>query len=72
MTRLVLYLTKSIDENAAIYFEKAKKIKKKITGAEKALAENLKKLQELELKKGKIIIEQSKKRKIKRKKKGVV
>ncbi len=69
MTRLVLYLTKSIDENAAIYFEKAKKIKKKITGAEKALAENLKKLQELELKKGKIIIEQSKKEKLKERKK---
>ena len=30
MTRLVLDLTKSIDQNAAVYFEKAKKTKKKL------------------------------------------
>ena len=48
MTKLLLDLTKSIDENAAAYFERAKKIKRKIEGAEKALKENLRKLQELE------------------------
>ncbi len=68
MARLVLDLTKSIDENAAIYFEKAKKIKKKIAGAEKALNENLKKLQELEFKKEKIILEKTKEEKFKERK----
>ena len=60
MTRLALDLTKSIDENAAVYFEKAKKIKKKIEGAEKALNESLKKMQYLEIKKEKISLEKSK------------
>ena len=60
MVNISLDLTKSIDENAAVCFEKAKKIKKKIEGAENALAENLKKLHELELKKEKIILKESK------------
>ena len=60
MARLALDLTKSIDENAAVYFEKAKKAKKKIEGAEKALNESLRKLHEFELKKEKIILEKSK------------
>ncbi|MDP3765627.1 MAG: NFACT RNA binding domain-containing protein [Nanoarchaeota archaeon] len=60
MARLILDLTKNIDENAAVYFEKAKKIKKKIEGAEKALNESFKRLKELELKKGKIMLEKSK------------
>ena len=68
MTKLILDLTKSIDQNAAVYFEKAKKIKKKITGAEKALEENLKKLQDLEIKKEKIILEISKQKKLKERK----
>lgn len=53
MARLVLDLKKSIEENASDYFEKAKKIKKKLQGAEKALEQNLKKLKELESKKEK-------------------
>jgi len=65
MARLVLDLTKSIDGNAAVYFEKAKKAKKKTEGAEKALNESLKKLHELELKKGKITLEKSKQEKLK-------
>lgn len=69
MTKLVLDLTKSIDENAAVYFEKAKKIKKKIEGAEKALNENLKRLKELETKREKIFLEKSKQDKIKERKK---
>ena len=55
MTKLVLDLTKSIDENATVYFEKAKKIKRKIEGAEKALESNLKKLKELEAKRDKFL-----------------
>ena len=60
MTKLVLDLTKSIDQNAAAYFEKAKKTKKKIEGAESALSQSLKKLKELEARKEKIILEKSK------------
>ena len=60
MTKLILDLTKSIDENAAVYFEKAKKAKKKIEGAEKALDENIKKLADLEKKREKISMEKSK------------
>lgn len=67
MTRLVLDLTKSIDENAASYFERAKKAKRKIDGAEKALEDNLKKLEEIEAKHSKFI-EKSKKEKSDRKK----
>jgi len=68
MTRLALDLTKNIDENAAVYFEKAKKIKRKIEGAEKALKENLKKLQDLEGKREKIVLEKSKQEKLKERK----
>ncbi|MBI2647581.1 DUF814 domain-containing protein [Candidatus Woesearchaeota archaeon] len=60
MIRLVLDLTKSIDENAAVYFEKAKKIKKKIEGAEKSLLENLKKLDEFNLRREKEILKKPK------------
>ena len=67
MTRLTLDLMKSIDENAAVYFERAKKVKKKIEGAEKALEINLKKLKELEAKRDKFL-EKSKKEKSDRKK----
>ena len=68
MTKLALDLTKSIDENAAVYFERAKKIKRKIEGAEKALNENLKKLQELEVKREKIFLEKSKQEKFRERK----
>ena len=68
MVNLVLDLKKSIDENAAVYFERAKKIKKKIEGAGKALSDNLKKLKELELKKEKIDSEKSKTRESKERK----
>ena len=68
MTKLTLDLTKSIDENAAMYFERAKKIKKKIKGAESALKDNLKKLEELEAKKEKLQLEKSKQEKLKERK----
>src|SRR3989344_8216991 len=68
MTRLTLDLTKSIEDNAASYFEKAKKIKKKIEGAEAALNENLKKLMELEMKKEKELIKKAGQEKLKQRK----
>ena len=68
MTKLTLDLTKGIEENAAVYFEKAKKIKKKIEGAEAALNENLKKLRELEIKKEKELIKKAGQEKLKQRK----
>jgi|TARA_B100001971_G_scaffold165915_1_gene156658 predicted ribosome quality control (RQC) complex YloA/Tae2 family protein len=69
MARLVLDLKKSIEENASDYFEKAKKIKKKIKGAEEALQKSLKKLKELEAKKEKLSAEEEQKSKAKERKK---
>ena len=66
--RLVLDLIKNIDENAAAYFEKAKKVKKKIEGAEEALNQSLKRLRELELKEEKAILEKSSAAKLKERK----
>src|SRR3989344_952434 len=69
MTKLALDLAKNIDENASAYFEKAKKIKKKTEGAEAALNDSIKKLQELELKKEKITRKESKEREFRSRKK---
>ena len=68
MAKITLDLTKSIEENAASYFEKAKKAKKKIEGAQIALNENLKKLRELELRKEKEEIKKSEQSKLKQRK----
>ncbi len=56
MTKLTIDITKSIEENASLYYEKAKKMKKKAEGAKKALEENLRKVKKLE--KEKKIIEE--------------
>lgn len=52
--KIELDLKKSVEENAAFYYEKAKKLKKKISGAESSYKETLKKIdllkQERELK----------------------
>ena len=53
MTRLTLDINKSIEQNASIYYEKAKKAKKKIEGAKEALVETLRKLKKLEKQKSK-------------------
>ena len=53
MARLVLDLKKTVEENASDYFEKAKKIKKKIAGAEEAIKKSVKKLKDIEAKKEK-------------------
>jgi len=68
MTRLVLDLKKSIEENASDYFEKAKKIKKKIKGAEEALQQNIKKLKDLEAEKEKLVAEEKENKVAERKK----
>ena len=48
MIKILLDINKSIEQNASIYYEKAKKAKKKIEGAKEALAESYKKLKKLE------------------------
>ena len=48
MSTLELDLNKSIEENASIYYDKAKKVKKKIAGAKEALEGNLAKLKKAE------------------------
>lgn len=45
MTKIKLYIEKSIEQNAEIYFEKAKKLKKKIEGARLALLESQNKVE---------------------------
>ena len=48
MTKITIDLNKSIEENASIYFDKAKKQKRKLEGAKVALETSLKKLRKLE------------------------
>jgi predicted ribosome quality control (RQC) complex YloA/Tae2 family protein len=68
MARLILDLKKSIEENASNYFEKAKKIKKKIKGAEEALQQSIKKLKDLERKKEKLEAEEKENKVVERNK----
>ncbi len=56
MVRIELDIKKSVEENAAAYFEKAKKAKKKIEGAKKALEKAREKLKVLEEKRDTEII----------------
>src|SRR3989338_1378632 len=69
MAKLTLDLTKSVEENASDYFEKAKKIKKKIKGAEDALKQHIRKLNELEAKQEKSDAEEAKKSEVQQRKK---
>jgi predicted ribosome quality control (RQC) complex YloA/Tae2 family protein len=48
MAEITLYINKSAGENASIYYDESKKIKKKIEGAKKALVESRRKLEQLE------------------------
>jgi len=68
MARIVFDLTKTVEQNAAAYFEKAKKAKKKIEGAEKALQQSLRELKELEAKQEKELKKLEEKKKIPAKK----
>ena len=54
MMKLKLYIDKNVDQNAALYFEKAKKAKKKLKGALEALEQTKKKLGKLELEQPKV------------------
>lgn len=67
MVRVKLDVRKTIEQNAAIYYEKAKKSKRKIAGAQKALAEARQKLIKVEKEKqkelDKIEIEEKEKQK---------
>ena len=54
-------LNKSVDENAGIYFDLAKKAKKKLEGAKKALADSNKKLEQLKKQEEKFWKEEEKK-----------
>ncbi len=69
MVKILLDLNKSIEENASDYFEKAKKIKKKILGAEEALKISQKKLKDLEKKKEKKEHKEQKEAELKERKK---
>jgi predicted ribosome quality control (RQC) complex YloA/Tae2 family protein len=53
MLRITLDINKSIEQNASLYYDKAKKIKKKIEGAKEALEETKKKIKKLEKEKAK-------------------
>ncbi|MBD3204384.1 DUF814 domain-containing protein [Candidatus Woesearchaeota archaeon] len=46
--RIILDLEKSVEQNAAVYFEKSKKYKKKLEGAKEALKHTTKKLKKAE------------------------
>jgi len=48
MAKLRLYVTKSLEENAGIYYDKAKKWRNKLAGARKALDTSREKLKEIE------------------------
>jgi len=48
MPRIILDIRKTIDENAAMYFEKAKKAKRKIEGAKSAIQKTKKQLEKIE------------------------
>ena len=67
--KIKLFLDKSIEENAALYFEKAKKLKRKVEGARISLHKHYLKLTDLEKKQEKKKKkEQEKEEKVKRKK----
>jgi len=53
MTKITLNINKTLEQNAAVYYDKAKKIKKKIEGAKEALEITKAKLKKLEKEKQK-------------------
>ena len=55
MLKIKLDITKSLEQNAGMYFEKAKKAKKKLEGAEEALNNSLNKLEKVKLEQSKEI-----------------
>lgn len=69
MAKLVLDLKKSVGENASVYFDKAKKAKKKLEGAQQSLKKSLKRLRELEKKREKHQEEEREEERLKERKK---
>jgi len=67
--KIVLDIKKSIDQNASVYFEKAKKAKKKLKGAVEALEKTKKQLKKLEKLVAAETKAESKKAKVKERKK---
>ena len=65
MTSIKLDVTKSLEKNAEVYFEKSKKAKNKLEGAREALERSLKKLEKAKKEK---TIEEEKAKKVVRKK----
>ena len=57
MPEIEIFFEKSIEQNAALYYEKAKRAKRKLEGATKALQETKKKLEKLEKEKEHILKE---------------
>lgn len=68
MIRITLDIKKSIEQNAAVYFEKAKKSRKKLEGAKKAFKKSQEKLNLLNKKKKKIVLTEKVTEKLIRKK----
>ena len=64
-------LKKSVDENAGIYFNLAKKAKKKLEGASKAIKDSQKKLSQLQKQEDKFWQEEEKKQEKKERKNGM-
>jgi len=60
MPQIKLYIEKSLEENAGIYYDEAKKLRKKIEGAREALQHHYSKLNELEQKQEKLEEKQQK------------
>ena len=54
-------LNKTVEENAGIYFNLAKKAKKKLKGAEEAIKKSKKQLEELKKREDKFLEEEAKK-----------
>lgn len=66
MVKIKIDVTKSLEKNAEVYFEKAKKAKKKAEGAREALRKSLQKLEQI--KKEQVVEEKQTKAKAERKK----
>ncbi len=66
--RIKLFLNKSVEQNAAMYYEKAKKAKKKIAGAKEAVEKAEAELEKLRKKQAKeeALLEEQEKKKIKK------
>ncbi|MBI2135856.1 DUF814 domain-containing protein [Candidatus Woesearchaeota archaeon] len=59
MPQIKLYIEKNLEENAGIYYDEAKKLKKKIEGAHEALKRHYAKLEELQKKNAKLEAKES-------------